>query len=144
MTIILISGLIGCGTQQGWPTGSGGSNYSGGSSGTPSDRPHTIKESDDGLTGYHAVGYETPFLCLDAGGSSVTCPDDAWPERSELSCDASGCHGSYTYDPADTQRDLNGSGAPGCYTCHDKEWSSAKTTAEAAQQGGDEDEEDDD
>ncbi len=140
MTLI-IAALIGCGTQQGWP--SGGS-YSSNSSGTPGDRPHTIKESDDGVTGYHAVGYETPYLCLDGSGGSVTCPDDAWPERSELSCDASGCHGSYTYDPADTQRDLDGSGAPSCYTCHDKEWDNAKTLGTVSPGDGDDDDDEED
>ena len=127
---IVITILAGCGLPGG---GFGsGTDYDSGSesSGTPSDRPHNIKQSDDGVTGWHAQGYEMPFLCLDSGGNSVTCPDNVWPDRSELSCDSSGCHGSYGCDPATSQdsRNLNGTDCtPSCFDCHDKEWNSTRT-----------------
>ena len=145
MQIIMIALMTGCGEGGNRAAGSGGSNYvSGSGGGTPSARPHNIEESDDGITGMHAKGYETPYLCLDAGGGTVTCPDDVWPDTSELSCDAAGCHGSYTFDPAVAQnsRSLDGAAGPSCYTCHDNEWNSTKD-ANAVGNGGEEEEDDD-
>ena len=145
MTGLLIAALIGCGNQASeYPAGGSSVGSGGSSSGLPADRPHTIVESEDGISGRHAVGHETPYLCLDASGASVTCPDDVWPDRSELSCDASGCHGTYDYDPATTGRVLTGGGdygGPSCYTCHEDEWDSAKTVGEVMPE---EEEEDDD
>ena len=126
--MLIIAFLAGCGGGLGTP----GS--------TPADRPHTIRESDDGESGWHAEGYKTPYLCLDASGNTTTCPDDAWPDRSELSCDASGCHGTYDYDPATPQdgRALDGHMGPGCFECHEQEWNDKKT-ADGVGSGGDED-----
>ncbi len=86
--------------------------------------PHVVEE--DGHL--HARGNETPFLCGDAStGARVACPTQP-PALENLSCDASGCHGSYDYDPATPQddRSLDGDDAPSCYDCHGKEWNDRK------------------
>ena len=90
----------------------------------PSEPAHT--DSEDGFM--HAEGKDTPFLCGDGDGRHIACPDDIRPEPRNLSCDASGCHGAYEYDPSQPQdaRDLRGSDGPSCYTCHGTEWSSRK------------------
>ena len=133
--------LVGCGgpTTAGWGGGGeAGLADDGTSASTTSGRDHG--KNEDGA--WHAYDNEYPFLCLDASGSPTTCPDDVWPETERLSCDAAGCHGSYDYDPATPQssRNLDGSAGPSCWTCHDKEWSDAKT----GNGGGDEDDEDED
>ena len=92
--------------------------------------PPSLPPHDDAEEGYmHARGKERPFLCHDvASGAPVACPDDIRPEPLGLSCDAAGCHGNYGFSPteAQDQRRLNGSDGPGCYTCHDQEWSPVK------------------
>ncbi|MCB9679086.1 MAG: hypothetical protein H6737_28550 [Alphaproteobacteria bacterium] len=87
----------------------------------PSEPAHTV--SQEGVM--HARGYDTPYLCGDPSGRRTTCPDDIRPARADLSCDASGCHGDYTYSPdfAQADRHLLGSDGPSCFTCHGQRWS---------------------
>lgn len=85
-----------------------------------------LPEHDRSQHGYmHASGYSRPFLCKDSNGNEEKCPDDIWPEPQQLSCDASGCHGSYEFTPEQdwSQRDLLGSDGPSCYSCHGDRWS---------------------
>lgn len=84
---------------------------------------------DDYEEGYaHARGKETPYLCLDpATGAREACLTDR-PAAANLSCDAAGCHGDFSFDPGqlDADRHLLGSDGPSCWTCHDQEWSERK------------------
>jgi hypothetical protein len=135
--VMMIALSLGCAEPAGSYAGQG----LGG--GTPPDRPHDILEQDDGVSGWHARGYNNPYLCLSMSGGSETCPDDVFPAVSQLSCDSAGCHGSYDYDPATSQasRALTGSAGPSCFTCHDKEWSDKKTGTGGGG-GGEEDDDD--
>ncbi len=138
--------LLACGGESG-PFGGGGlgGGALGGSSGDNSFNGRVHSVSEDGVR--HASGNNTPFLCRD-GGSSATCPDDVWPATEELSCDASGCHGSYDYDPATpaSERALDGDVGPSCYDCHGTEWNGTKTAngSSGGGGGGDDDGDDDD
>lgn len=88
----------------------------------PDNPPHD--QIEDGFR--HARGYEVPFLCKDPTRPGYSaCPDDIRPLRENLSCDASGCHGDYSFTPSEPteQRHLLGADGPSCWTCHDREWS---------------------
>ncbi|MBX2802221.1 MAG: hypothetical protein KTR31_31355 [Myxococcales bacterium] len=107
-----------------------------GSSDPPEQPAHD--EDEDGAR--HARGYEVPYLCGDpSGGGFAACPDDVRPEPNDLSCDASGCHGGYDFDPgtAVAERHLRGSEGPSCWACHlQREWST-QTTGTASGEGDD-------
>ncbi len=96
---------------------------------TPTFDPPDFPPHDESHEGsMHARRYESPFSCGDPSAPNsehgVTC-SSARPADDLLSCDASGCHGSYTFDsggPGPSERHLRGSEGPSCYTCHGKEW----------------------
>ena len=108
-----------------------------GSSFDPPDLPaHDDLESEEWegsgssllLVGWHADDKDSPFLCRDPdSGKRVTCPEER-PAQENLSCDAAGCHGDFTYAPGADQsaRHLRGSDGPSCYFCHNQKWSSRK------------------
>ena len=87
----------------------------------PVSIPHSVEE--DGAL--HAERLEDPFLCGDPDrpmdlDRTAPCPT-ARPVDALLSCDASGCHGTYDFTPTST-RQLWGGEGPSCYTCHGEKW----------------------
>lgn len=111
--LVCLSLLAGCGGEEGAGYGN-------------SFDPPSLPAHDDSEDGFmHAAGKSSPFLCRDDSGREEACPDDVWPAPQNLSCDASGCHGTYEYSPEQpwADRDLEGSDGPSCYTCHGREWS---------------------
>lgn len=78
-----------------------------------------------------------PYYCVDAAGlNQIPCRLDDMAsvlnsvdqrDQDQLSCDAAGCHGSYTYEPDApvSERHLQGANGPSCFTCHDLVWGDA-------------------
>lgn len=89
----------------------------------PPAEPNHDFEVEDGAR--HPRGLEEPFLCRSDSGAPVACDQLERPVNSQLSCDAAGCHGGFTFDGDYTNPDrhLHGSDGPSCWTCHDQEWS---------------------
>ena len=91
---------------------------------TPPDDPPHVEEHGGAM---HAIRAEDPFSCGIEGSlrakRGVPCPTER-PADLLLSCDASGCHGTFDFSaPADTAvRELRGSEGPSCYTCHGEKW----------------------
>lgn len=89
----------------------------------PAEPPHDISEGGH----LHAARLEHPFNCGTEDGPrarvGVECPTER-PADALLSCDASGCHGGFTFGTvtATTVRELFGSEGPSCYTCHGEKW----------------------
>jgi hypothetical protein len=91
--------------------------------GPPSVPAHDVLE--DGVL--HARGKDTPYLCVDTTGKHGPCPEQR-PSDARLSCDSSGCHGTFDYVVSidDAERNVRGDNAPSCWICHDREWNERK------------------
>lgn len=90
----------------------------------PPGNPAHIIEKEGHM---HAVRYEVPFLCGDpndsTGFAAVPCPPNVELGLRDRSCDAMGCHGTFSPgDNVDVGRELRGSDGPSCWTCHGQEW----------------------
>lgn len=93
-----------------------------------SSLPEVPAHDRDVAGAMHALGFETPFLCLARDGTAMElCPDER-PANAQLSCDASGCHGDFDYAPGTdpATRHLLGSDGPSCFACHGEVWSDWK------------------
>lgn len=92
-----------------------------------------VHEDDDGYMHARSLENMLPYFCMEGTGVNrrqVPCPTDVRPDQRDLSCDASGCHGNYTYTPdfPASDRHLDGASGPSCFTCHDREWDDDRTT----------------
>lgn len=105
------------------------------------DPPELPAHDDDEDGALHAAGKEYPFLCGDPADPSraIECTGPR-PGDALLSCDATGCHGSYDFSRPGGEvsgRHLFGSEGASCYTCHGTEWEDTKAGEEKREGGED-------